>query len=372
MNRASRRRRSIISLLSPNIFCRTAKLFSISNRFRLRWWWWWNSKKSVQQGLETWSYRRECSGHNSTKKFCYNWGNFEHKRKTRRDEINTICCCSNSLNSSRGIIVFCSTSRKSGNQDRHREQGQAEDNRRKETNSQSTSVQTVIFLRRILQEILNVFSLDRSWKWKSFDHSLMTTLHYVLECYSITFCSCLYSSARSSRCSLDVARTSKKMFLTFALLLTAVASMDDTFGAGCEATATFRKGAHHFSSFNFSLLSSRSRNWILCVFSSSSVHLPRTFAVLIQFLLICMLIAVTFSVSSSICFRNSLMSSSHLFLDLSIDLLVLYFELSCGLHFVALIIHLSFCDVAILIVSPHFIFFESTSIILSSRFQSFL
>ena len=50
------------------------------------------------------------------------------------------------------------------------------------------------------------------------------------------------------------------------------------------------------------------------------------------------------------------MSSSHLFLGLPIDLLVLYFELSSGFHSAALINHLSFGDVAILIASLHFIF----------------
>ena len=50
------------------------------------------------------------------------------------------------------------------------------------------------------------------------------------------------------------------------------------------------------------------------------------------------------------------MSSSHLFLGLPIDLLVLYFELSSGFHSAALINHLSLGDVAILIASLHFIF----------------
>ena len=65
------------------------------------------------------------------------------------------------------------------------------------------------------------------------------------------------------------------------------------------------------------------------------------------------------------------MSSSHLFLGLPIDLLVLYFELNSGFHSAALINHLSFCDVAVLNASLHFIFFESTSNILSYRFPSF-
>ena len=65
------------------------------------------------------------------------------------------------------------------------------------------------------------------------------------------------------------------------------------------------------------------------------------------------------------------MSSSHLFLGLPIALLVLYFELSSGFHSAAFINHLSLGDKAILIVSLHFIFFESYSSILSSHFPSF-
>ena len=95
---------------------------------------------------------------------------------------------------------------------------------------------------------------------------------------------------------------------------------------------------------------------VIVYFSSSKVHLPRSFAVLIQFLLIWLLLSVRFSVSSSTCLRNSLMSSSHLFLGLPIDLLVLYFELSSGFHSAAFINHLSLGDKAILIASLHFIF----------------
>ena len=65
------------------------------------------------------------------------------------------------------------------------------------------------------------------------------------------------------------------------------------------------------------------------------------------------------------------MSSSHLFLGLPIDLLVLYFELSSRFHSAAFINHLSLGDVAILIASLHFIFFESCSSILSSHFSHF-
>ena len=50
------------------------------------------------------------------------------------------------------------------------------------------------------------------------------------------------------------------------------------------------------------------------------------------------------------------MSSSHLFLDLPIALLVLYFELSLGFLSAAIINHLALCDIAILSTSLHFSF----------------
>ena len=50
------------------------------------------------------------------------------------------------------------------------------------------------------------------------------------------------------------------------------------------------------------------------------------------------------------------MSSPHLFLGLPIALLVLYFELSSGVHSAAFINHLSLGDVTILSASLHFIF----------------
>ena len=50
------------------------------------------------------------------------------------------------------------------------------------------------------------------------------------------------------------------------------------------------------------------------------------------------------------------MSSSHLFLGLPIDLLVLYFELNSGFHSAAFINHLSLGDLGILIANLHFIF----------------
>ena len=51
----------------------------------------------------------------------------------------------NSLSSSRGILGFCSTPWKPGNQERHRGPEHAKGNRRKETNSQSTSARPVFF-----------------------------------------------------------------------------------------------------------------------------------------------------------------------------------------------------------------------------------
>ena len=50
------------------------------------------------------------------------------------------------------------------------------------------------------------------------------------------------------------------------------------------------------------------------------------------------------------------MSSSHLFLGLPINLLVLYFELSSGFHAAAFTNHLSCGDVEILIAGFQFIF----------------
>ena len=92
---------------------------------------------------------------------------------------------------------------------------------------------------------------------------------------------------------------------------------------------------------------------------------------LIHVLLSWLLLSIKFSVSSSLSLRNSLMSSSHLFLHLPIALLVLYFELSSEFHSAAFINHLSLGDVAILSASLHFIFCESCSSIESSHFPSF-
>ena len=61
-------------------------------------------------------------------------------------------------------------------------------------------------------------------------HTLMTTLHFVL-----AYCN-----------------PPRLMFLTFALLLTAEASVGDACGGGCGAAAAFRKEKHTiFASFIF-------------------------------------------------------------------------------------------------------------------------
>ena len=68
----------------------------------------------------------------------------------------------------------------------------------------------------------------------------MTTLHFVLECQPIT----LFLRRRASR----------RMFLTFALLLTAEASLGDACGAGCGAAAAFRKDEHTLFALSFNFL----------------------------------------------------------------------------------------------------------------------
>ena len=103
-------------------------------------WWWWHWKKSVQQSLEAWPYKRECRGHNPMKKsvttdVACSIGKLyvhtvddsvqcidEHKRKTRRDEINTSCCCykSSEVAESSGAVQHLGsqeTKRSTGSQD---------------------------------------------------------------------------------------------------------------------------------------------------------------------------------------------------------------------------------------------------------------
>ena len=92
---------------------------------------------------------------------------------------------------------------------------------------------------------------------------------------------------------------------------------------------------------------------------------------LIHVLLVWLLLSIGSLVSSNSCLRNSLMSSSHLFLGLPIALLVLYLALSSRFQSAAFLSHLSHGDVAILSVSFHFIFCESCSSIESLRFPSF-
>ena len=90
---------------------------------------------------------------------------------------------------------------------------------------------------------------------------------------------------------------------------------------------------------------------------------------LIHVLLIWLLLSVKFSVSSSTSLRNSLISSSHLFLGFPIALLVLYFELSSVFHSTAF--HQPSLTLFSAPVSISF-FCESCSSIESSHFPSFL
>ena len=141
-------------------------------------------KKSVQRSLEAWPYRRERRGHNPTKKsvtteVACSVGKLhvhtvddsvqyiEHERKTRRDEINTGCCCYKftEFNQVAESSDSCSTPRKPRNPDRHRgaktSRGPTEGKRQIVIAHQFG---LYFFLRRMLKEVLNVFSLDRSWK----------------------------------------------------------------------------------------------------------------------------------------------------------------------------------------------------------------
>ena len=76
-------------------------------------------------------------------------------------------------------------------------------------------------------------------------------------------------------------------------------------------------------------------------FSSSRVHLPRSFAVLIQFLWIWLLLSVRFFSLFLNLFEEFVDVIFPSFLGLPIDLLVLYFELGSGFHSAAFINHLS-------------------------------
>ena len=86
----------------------------------------------------------------------------------------------------------------------------------------------------------------------SFGDILITTLHFVLECQPITL---FLTFLECYSVTLFLRRRPSKMFLTFALLLTAEASLGDACGAGCGAAAAFREEHTIFAlSFNFSLL----------------------------------------------------------------------------------------------------------------------
>ena len=76
---------------------------------------------------------------------------------------------------------------------------------------------------------------------------------------------------------------------------------------------------------------------------------------LIHVLLVWLLLSIGFLVSSNSCSRNSLISSSHLFLGLPIAVLILYLVLSSGFQSAAFLNHLSLGEVAILSASLHFI-----------------
>ena len=73
----------------------------------------------------------------------------------------------------------------------------------------------------------------------SFGRTLMSTHHVVLD----------FTCVLTHHVILETSSVKKK-FLTFALLLTAEASLGDACGAECGAAAAFRKrGAYHFYSF---------------------------------------------------------------------------------------------------------------------------
>ena len=91
----------------------------------------------------------------------------------------------------------------------------------------------------------------------------------------------------------------------------------------------------------------------------------------IHVLWVWLLLSTGFLVSSNSCLRNSLMSSSHLFLGLPIALWILYLVLSSGFQSAALLNRLSLGDIAILNANFHFIFCESCSSIEPLRFPSF-
>ena len=52
---------------------------------------------------------------------------------------------------------------------------------------------------------------------------------------------------------LETSHVKKKMFLTFALLLTAEASLGDACGAACRAAAAFRKEEHTIFALSFNI-----------------------------------------------------------------------------------------------------------------------
>ena len=97
----------------------------------------------------------------------------------------------------------------------------------------------------------------------SFGHTLMTTLHFVLACLPIA----LFLRRR----------TSQKKFLTFALLLTAEASLGDTCGAGCGAAAAFGKEEHTIFVLSFIFLYLKILPLCMSAISSSFSFTPLTY-----------------------------------------------------------------------------------------------
>ena len=110
--------------------------------------------------------------------------NTSNMEKTSEEETQAVAG-TNSLHSSRGIFGFCATQRREpGNQEKHQGQDTQKANRRKETKSQSTSVLSVIFiLRRMQEEVLTEAGNDQ-FRVNPSRRSRVLTNHVVLD---ITF-----------------------------------------------------------------------------------------------------------------------------------------------------------------------------------------
>ena len=74
-----------------------------------------------------------------------------------------------------------------GNQEKNREPGHAKGQPKEGDNCQSSSVRPVDFmLRRMQEDVLNIFNLGRGWKCPVFGRTIMSTHHVVLQCQPIT------------------------------------------------------------------------------------------------------------------------------------------------------------------------------------------